>query len=904
MTLSPNNKDNQHPKKQSTIKRIYGGSMLKSIMSLVANLNNIKKDSVVELLKEYAGSKLGDKLQWFIDTGETAQLKLSTADMIGTWIHKSKIVKVPVLKVHEIYKVIGGNKEVVDFTTKVVWSNTHNDGVDPDSKEFVGIFRSRDWIPNVLKMTVEKPTVRVMNEQTGFYEDRVVYSPENIGEYKLISAMNKKSMYMKEIEIPSYIQKFVDSADPKVKNDLGTLLKRQGKELECFSNLSLYKERKAEEMYGKNILKEIYAKLADFDVIDWGKLILNKKDWKALTKELGEDPHSPLQGTLVGDNWYFKGAFYNTEQTGLKPGYYGGIKKANKDVVVGKAIFGSVFSNFTSEPWKTTVNRQISDYTPGFDFPVVTNMINKDDSIKAHIGLESKRIQYNYNVLSNIKQTLNKAELSPNKSWAGKITVINTDGDYNFVIKGNTKKIKKLNGKIIDMAMLIFPWLAIYRHLSKVRVKFVYDKKIDNHLIMANVGSGNITWLAVWLMSFYGRDFDGDGICLTSDPRVLKHAVLDLDNESAWIDTTAVKQYESPVMYKTSEDAVKAAEQMIKLGSKLIGKYDKTIRRIIYKHPEVVTPVLCKYVAYCIQMAISSQKKTVAPTIQIEGKKYNWKNTSWIWRAGFMTKEEFSDVYKKNPHDAMDLLTESINDFITSDITYRKLDRKFQNQQASKLERNQAKELLIANHDRLESWSKAIPESHKGAVNNLMTLLLKSEHVGNELVELYGAADKILLKYDGTNNEEQMNISTIMWEIRALAKSVVENDDDDDNSRNISYDYVGKLINHKLATYTGNREWLTAEIIKKASVHMLGYLDLKWLSLVGYKLKIRVPSVKCAKLGKLVTKGQLMAVQAAYRDIPEGSYKIEAVDALENIQWFTKKGDHKSSGYMITLRQQ
>ena len=107
-------------------------------------------------------------------------------------------------------------------------------------------------------------------------------------------------------------------------------------------------------------------------------------------------------------------------------------------------------------------------------------------------------------------------------------------------------------------------------------------------------------------MAYAGRDCDGDGFTLSTDPDILKNTKH--YSEMEWFDTTAVKSVADSET-EDAEMAIRTATERIRLFSSKIGVYDKCARRILRQSPDLMTEDLRNSISEAIQRCISAQKK-------------------------------------------------------------------------------------------------------------------------------------------------------------------------------------------------------------------------------------------------------------------------------------------------------
>jgi len=415
-------------------------------------------------------------------------------------------------------------------------------------------------------------------------EDRVIHAPLTLNweglDYDLIGeSLNKAFYWPQERDIPPEIGPWLTKV-PTERTTLITGLKRQGHRLESLSGLKLDP-----------------SMLYEDGVNDLGICVLADEQMTAINAELGLDA-DPYQGTaFYNDGSFFKGTFVSESSSGLKPGYYGGIKRPYGAHSAAISTHGSLMDSYSLIPWSASLNSQQCSYA-SVDFPVREQLPDSDTFSKAVTGFPPYIQSLNEQLISSIGQLFKKC---PVRGYAGKVSVGISDAPVQFIVRGpNVKE------RVCDLVLLFNPSLPVHTSFMKVKVQFIWDETATGNLIQLNLDGDNHHFVEQWWMKWAGRDNDGDGIVLSDDPIVMKEAVW--PDKIRWHDTTQYKSM-ADTAAGDQEACIRVATERIRLHAGKIGVLDKLARRIHRQDPELLTWKLRVLLSEGIQRAISAQKK-------------------------------------------------------------------------------------------------------------------------------------------------------------------------------------------------------------------------------------------------------------------------------------------------------
>jgi hypothetical protein len=540
--------------------------LAKRLVNLKTDLETIPEPTkyVNSLINELSSSKIAEQLETYIITGDEQYAEVSPAAAFKAIVYAAK-------------PVIGAP---VRHQGEIALSPAPGDESD------IPTIISRPLLFDELLIMYYQDSVLERYEFEEGFEVRVVHAPlvltwgEPSRNYRLLGESNNKAFYWPvDIDLPSEIKPWT-TCTPSERTTMITGLKRQGHCMPSLEGLPLG-------------LCMIYTD----GIKDLGVCVLTDEQLAAVNAELGLDA-DPYQGTIwFEDGSFFKGTIVSESNCGLKPGYYGGIKRPYGAIGSTISTKGSIMDSYTLVPWTPSLNSQQCAYA-SIDFPVREQLPDPNTFSKAVTGFPPYIQSLNEQLISSIGQLFKKC---PVRGYAGKVAVGVSDAPVQFIIRG-----PKIIEHIQSMVLLFNPSLPVHTSLMKVKVQFIRDEEAIGNLIQLNLQPDNHGFVDQWWIKWAGRDNDGDGIVLTDDPIVMEHAVW--STQIRWHDTTQYKSTtDAPVA--DEETCIRLATERIRSYSGRIGILDKLARRIHRQDPELFTWELRVMLSEAIQRSISAQKK-------------------------------------------------------------------------------------------------------------------------------------------------------------------------------------------------------------------------------------------------------------------------------------------------------
>lgn len=566
--------------------------LAKRLVNLKTDLETIPEPTeyVKSLIDELPSSKIAEQLETYIITGDERYTEVSPSAAFKAIVYASK-------------PVIGAP---VRHQGDIVLSPAPGDDSD------IPTIISRPLLFDELLIMYYQDSVLERFEFEEGHEERVVHAPleltwgEPSRKYRLLGESNNKAFYWPaDIELPSEIAPWI-TRTPSERTTMITGLKRQGHRISALEGLTLDPSK-------------IY-----YDGInDLGVCVLKDEQMATINTELGLEA-DPFQSTIwFADGSFAKGAVVSESSSGLKPGFYGGVKRpygANGSTI---STRGSIMDSYTLVPWTPSLNSQQCAYA-SIDFPVREQLPDPDTFSKAVTGFPPYIQSLNEQLISSIGQLFKKC---PVRGYAGKVAVGLTGAPVQFILRG-----PKVKEHIQTMVMLFNPSLPVHTSIMKVKVQFIRDESAIGNLIQLNLHPDNHGFVDQWWIKWAGRDNDGDGIVLTDDPIVMKHAVL--PSQIQWHDTTQYKST-TDVPVTDEETCIRVATERIRTYAGRIGILDKLARRIHRQDPELLTWELRILLSEAVQRSISAQKKNSGMD-QFNG--YQWLlehlpvgSTNWLF---------------------------------------------------------------------------------------------------------------------------------------------------------------------------------------------------------------------------------------------------------------------------------
>ena len=542
-------------------------------VSLVRRLVNLKSDLesrtdpmvyAQNLIDELKSSKIAERLETYIITG----------DMRYTSVHPADAFKAVV---YAMSTVIGAPVR-------------HNSGILPSpaagEESSLAVIMSRPLLFDELMVMYYQDSMVAHYEFDEGKEDRVVHAPlvlswgSPVRDYRLLGESNNKAFYWPvDVDLPPEIKPWLTRTPSEI-TTLVTGLKRQGHRMVSLENLQLDPSM-------------IYID----GINDLGVFVLTDAQMSLVNAEMGLNA-DPYQGTIWYDDGSFaKGSLVSESCSGLKPGYYGGVKRPYGATGSAVSTRGSIMDSYSLVPWSASLNSQQCSYA-NISFPVREQLPEPETFMMATIGFPPYVQALNEKLVSSIGHLFKRC---PVRGVAGKVAVGMSEAKVQFIVRG-----PKFQEHISNMVWLFNPSLPVHTSLMKVKVQFIRDETAEGNLIMLNLHAANHDWVDRWYIKYAGRDCDGDGAVLTDDPIVMEHAVW--PGQIQWHDTTQYKSTaDAPV--EDVETCIRVATERIRTYSGRIGILDTLSRRIHRQNPELLTWNLRVLLSEAIQRSLSAQKK-------------------------------------------------------------------------------------------------------------------------------------------------------------------------------------------------------------------------------------------------------------------------------------------------------
>ena len=798
----------------------------------------VNENDINQLILQHPGSRITEQLQVFLFTKDASYLEFSFSEAFRAVVyHQDIIVGAPVR-----------------------WQGDLVQSPSPGDDTELPLIYSRPLLFQDLVTMYWQDEATERNETDGMTHERVLHGDLqlhwNSVTHDLLCETDNKSFYWpRTVEVPTEIMPWLTKV-PQERTTLATGIKRMGYSLNSLTGVRL----SPDQMHVDGVW-------------DLGVVVLPDEVMQAVCDELCVEL-KVLQITLFfADGSFFKGAAQSESFTGIPSGFYGGVKRPYG--VYGETVStrGSVMDCFELTPWTPSYSRQTADYC-GLELPVCAALPAPSTFAKAATGFPGFTKRLNQELISSAGQIFRKVEVS---GYAGKVGICCTEESVQFTVRG-----AQVIPGIKWMALLFSPALPVHTKVMRVKVQFISDPSIENHLIQLNISEANHEWVQRWWVFWAGRDNDGDGITLTSSDDVLKHAVH--WSEIDWVDTTQFKSIKDTAT-ETFEQAIRTATERIRLYSKRIGIYDKLARRIIRQDPELMTWEVRLLLTEAIQRSISAQKKHSFLGQTFSG--YQW-------------------LLEKLPEDAQSWIFENVHDDIDAVSTNVKL---LLSEGITSQEELDGSEYLTEVRKSLDAVSEAMPTHYQAAVE---ILNLVTEFPSQEYHALKQRGRTVWATTQARSSREVVtDVFTFITQSKKLWRSVASNDKD--LNPGFSYLPAARIIRtwaQELAVRV-NAQLLISAMVNEFSINLLGnVLDIEDLQLLGLGQRIYVPvaTTKDVGPGMVASKGAIAALLANPRYLnvlsDGSSYKIDAVYAMSVLGWLSKTSHaHKQSHLLLELRE-
>jgi len=809
--------------------------LAKRLVNLKTDLETIPEPTeyVKSLIDELPSSKIAEQLETYIITGDERYAEVCPTAAFKAIVYASKpVIGAPVRHQGEI-------------------------ALSPalcDESDIPTIISRPLLFDELLIMYYQDSVLERYEFEEGF-EDRVVHAPlvltwgEPSRNYRLLGESNNKAFYWPtDIDLPSEIKPWI-TRTPSERTTMITGLKRQGHRMSALEGLNLDPSM-------------IYTD----GINDLGVCVLTDEQMAAVDAELGLVA-DPYQGTIwFEDGSFFKGTIASESSCDLMTGYYGGVKRPYGAIGSTISTKGSIMDSYTLVPWTSSLNSQQCAYA-SIDFPVREQLPDPDTFSKAATGYPPYVQSLNEQLISSIGQLFKKC---PVRGYAGKVAVGVTDAPVQFIVRGpNVKE------RMHSMVMLFNPSLPVHTSLMKVKVQFIRDEEAIGNLIQLNLDPDNHGFVDQWWIRWAGRDNDGDGIVLTADPIVMKHAVW--STQMRWHDTTQYKST-ADVPVADEETCIRLATERIRTYSGRIGILDKLARRIHRQDPELFTWDLRVSLSEAIQRSISAQKKNSGMD-RFDG--YRWlidqlpeRSTDWLFH---------------NIHDEIDEVPIRVRAYL-----------------------NDRTEVGVPDFDELfkelEGVADAMPDHFKAA-QDILGLL---QEIPKDNYHRFKAKGRELYaKHQARASESQ--ITEVLQFIAKSRRVWRTGSVSGTNEYQLSYTQKADVIRSWAGVLSKrvSTQLLVGTVIKNLSLNLLSQIldteDLEQLGLLnGYYLPVCTESeLKVGMVGSRGSYAALISHPYFLSGLNENSqYRINSIHSLTGANWITKTTNRmKVSTHIIHVQE-
>jgi len=781
-----------------------------------------------------SSSKLGQRLRTYLYTEDTQFLRVSRSEAFKAVVYRqTQVSNVPIR--------VNGTIEASPV---------------PGTATDIPIIYSRDTLfTDVLTLYWQDEPLEHFEFEEG-RQERVLHAPltltwDNVEYDLLCEAANKSFYWPKDLQVPSTIEPWL-TLRPQDRTTLATGLKRQGYIMDSFVDIHLLPEH------------------VHTDAIwDLGVCVLSDEKMNELSDELGLSMDATQVTLWFDEGSYFKGTCVSQTLSGIVPGFYGGIKRPQGSTGEATCVSGSVMDSFQYVPWQATLNRQQCDYAER-ELPVRAKLPDTGTFIKAATGFPAYIQQLNDQLIASTARIFRKCDV---RGYAGKVAIGVSSADVQFIVRG-----PRVNPGTRTMAFLYSPALPVHKDIMNVRVEFVQDSSLDMNLIQLNVADSNHDWIAKWYIAWAGRDTDGDGIVLSSDPVVLDNSVH--WNCIKWFDTTQYKSTADTDM-DSSSTAIRVATERIRHFSGKIGIYDKLARRIIREDQELMTWDIRILLTEAVQRSISATKKN-SGSDRFEG--YGW-------------------IMEKLPDNCQNWLFDNIHDSIDNVGTLVKSTLTARCKSTPAEYDTTYTEMLHG----MNQVSEVMPAHYVAATE---TLELLQEFPTDQYHKIKARGRVLWAKYQAdTSTEVIRDVLQFIAKSKQLWRSVYSNDPT--VNPGFSYENAAVVIStwaQELSTRV-NTKLLIGAMVTEFSLnllsHVLGVDDLEYAGFID-GIFVPIATTKCINPGMVGTRGTFASLLAhpvylsALTDTCK--YKIKEVYPLTSANWIPRTSKRiKQSKYMIKL---
>ena len=796
--------------------------LAKQLVDLKRNIESglANRSDVQRLATQLGTSKLGERLRAYLYSKDIQFLTVTLSEAFKSTVYRQT--------------------QVINSPVRWQGSISPSPSLDTDT-ELPVIYSRGTLFPEVLTLYWQDEPLEHYEFEEG-RQERVLHAPLTLEwngvQHDLIcEAANKSFYWPRNQSIPGTLAPWL-TLRPQDRTTLATGLKRQGYKLNKFQGIRL-------------IPNQIHTE----GVWDLGVCVLSDESVNELSAELGVSMDATQITLWFNDGSYFKGSCISQTLSGLAPGFYGGIKRPSGAKGEATCTTGSVMDSFQYVPWSASLNRQQCDYAE-LNLPVRAKLPSQETFVKASTGFPAYIQQLNDQLISSAGRIFRKCDV---QGYAGKVAVGVTDEDVQFIIRG-----PDLKPRVQAMAFLFSPALPVHKDIMNVRVAFVQDSSLDMDLIQLNVADSNHDWISKWYIAWAGRDTDGDGIVLSSDPVVLNSSVR--WNHIKWFDTTQYKSTADTDM-DSSSTAIRVATERIRHFSGKIGIYDKLSRRIIREDPELMTWEIRVLLTEAIQRSISAAKKN-SGSDRFEG--YGW-------------------IMEHLPDNCQNWLFDNIHDSIDNVGTLVKSTLNARSKSTPTEYDTTYTEMLHG----MNQVNEVMPEHYVAATE---TLELLQEFPKDQYHKIKARGRVLWAKNQAdTNSEIIRDVLQLISRTKQLWRSVYANDPA--VNPGFSYENAALVIRTWAFDLSKrvNSQLIVGAMVTELSLNLLGHvLDVDDLRYSGFIDGIFVPvaTEKTIKPGMMGRSGTFAAILAHHRYLSaltdNKMYKVQAVFPMTAANWIPR----------------
>ena len=529
--------------------------------------------------------------------------------------------------------------------------------------------------------------------------------------------------------------------------------------------------------------------------------------------------------------------------------------------------------SYTMVPWTPSFNRQQADYA-NVMLPVRQELPTQEVLVKAASGFPAYVHQMNEQLLSSCAKLFRRIRV---RGVAGKVALGSSTNNVQFIVRG-----PGVRPGIRRMTFLFSPALPVHENLISVHVEFIKDESMYGKLIQLNINEENRTFVEDAYIRHCGRDTDGDGITLSSDPVVLEHSIR--WDQIKIHDTSQYKSVKDEAT-RTSEEAIRTSTERVRLYSSKIGVYDKMARRIYRHDPKLMTYEVRTILTEAIQRAISATKKNSGAD----------RFAGYSWILGLLPEKADEFLYE-DVHDQLDQVDVNVRTLLNARRNYSEEDLPMSTEYKNTIKV-------------LDAVREEMPEHYTAAIE-LLELVQDFPKDQYRRVKVRGRT--IWATHQARSSDVAVkDVLTFIARSKKLWRNVYKTNDD--NNPRIGYIQATRVIRTWALELSKriNTNLLIGAMCTEFSLNLLGnVLDLDDIKYAGLASGMFVPlsTSRVVTPGMLVTKGQLAALVAhpAYTEVLNDTmtYRIMHVFPLTSTNWIPRTSFRLKQGrYLVQLSE-